>query len=335
MKKILKRNELYLAATILLFSLIVELKSGEFFTANNLVDLMRSLIVPGMFACGLMLEIVSGGIDVSFPAMAMLSSYATVIIVQNTGYQGSVVLPFLLSGVFGALMGLFNSFFITWLKLPPFIITLGTSSVYLGILQGALKSKAITILPENMTAVSKSYLFTVTNGESGLQSVFPTIGILLPVTAVAVWLLGRYTMLGRGIYAMGGDKISAERAGFNTTGLQYFVFTLMGALSGIVGMTRVEVTGVCQPTALIGYEMTIIATVVLGGTRMSGGHGNVFGVMLGVILLTMVNNSLILLGIPTYWSKFVTGVLIIIGIGVTSYRTVAAKKRIAANVLEQ
>ncbi len=335
MKQLLKRNEFYLVLTILLFSLIVQLSSGEFFTANNLVDLMRSLIVPGMFACGLMLEIVSGGIDVSFPAMAMLSSYATVVLMQNTGYSGTVLLPFLLSMLFGALMGLFNSFFITWLKLPPFIITLGTSSVYLGILQGALKSKAITILPENMTALSKTYLFTVTNSGSGLQSVFPAIGLLLPVTIVAVWLLGRYTMLGRGIYAMGGDRVSAERAGFNTAGIQYFVFTFMGALSGLVGMTRVEVTGVCQPTALIGYEMTVIATVVLGGTRMSGGHGNVLGVMLGVILLTMVNNSLILLGIPTYWSKFVTGVLIIIGIGVTSYRTVAAKKKIAANLLEQ
>lgn len=334
MKKIFRRNEFYLILTILLFCLVVEIKSSQFFTPNNLVDLLRSLIVPGMFACGLMLEIVSGGIDVSFPSMAMLSSYATILIMQKTGYNGTILVPFLISMGFGLLLGLFNSFFITWLKLPPFIITLGSSSVFLGILQGALKSKAITILPENMTRVFKTYLFTVSNGETGLQSVFPIIGVLLPICILATWLLCRYTMLGRGIYAMGGDMIAAERAGFNIRRLQFFVFSFMGALSGIVGMTRVEVTGVCQPTALIGYEMTIIAAVVLGGTRMSGGHGNVFGVMLGVILLTMVNNSLILLGIPTYWSKFVTGVLIVIGIGVTSYRTVLSKRRIAANLME-
>ena len=334
MKRILKRNEFYLFLTILLFSLLVQAKSGEFFTPNNLVDLLRSLIVPGMFACGLMLEIVSGGIDVSFPAMAMLSSYAAVVIVQKTGYSGTMLVPFLISIGIGTLCGLFNSFFITWLKLPPFIITLGAESMYLGILQGAMKSKAITILPDIMTKLSKTYLFTVTNAETGIKSVFPLVGILLPITIVAVWLLYRFTMLGRGIFAMGGDMIAAQRAGFNTRALQYFVFTFMGALSGLVGMVRVEVTGVCQPTALIGYEMTIIASVVLGGTRMSGGVGNVVGTMLGVILLTMVNNSLILLGIPTYWSKFVTGILIIVGIGVTAYRTVAAQRRITVNVLK-
>ncbi len=108
----------------------------------------------------------------------------------------------------------------------------------------------------------------------------------------------------------------------------------MGLLSGITGMTRVIVTGVCQPTALLGYELTIIAAVVLGGTRMSGGSGNVLGVMLGTVLLTMVSNSLILLGVPTYWSKFVTGVLIIIGIGVISYRAARSGKKLAVNIMK-
>ena len=119
MKKIFRRNEFYLILTILLFCLVVEIKSSQFFTPNNLVDLLRSLIVPGMFACGLMLEIVSGGIDVSFPSMAMLSSYATILIMQKTGYNGTILVPFLISMGFGLLLGLFNSFFITWLKLPP------------------------------------------------------------------------------------------------------------------------------------------------------------------------------------------------------------------------
>jgi simple sugar transport system permease protein len=141
-------------------------------------------------------------------------------------------------------------------------------------------------------------------------------------------------MLGRGIYALGGDRLACERAGFNVLHLQLFVYGFMGALSGIVGMTRVVLTGSCQPTTLIGYEITCIAAVVLGGTRISGGHGTVTGTLLGVTLITLVSNSLILMGIPTYWSKFATGVMIIIGTGISAYQGLKQKNKINARVYE-
>ena len=151
---------------------------------------------------------------------------------------------------------------------------------------------------------------------------------------LVVGIMMRYTMLGRGIYAFGGDAVSARRAGFNTVFIQIFVFSFMGCLAGLGGMTRTVLTGSCQPTTLEGYEMTCIAAAVLGGTRLSGGVGTVTGSLLGVVLMMIVNNNLILLGIPTYWSKFVTGVFIILGIGISSYQALRAQRSINASILD-
>ena len=144
----------------------------------------------------------------------------------------------------------------------------------------------------------------------------------------------KYTMLGRSIYAFGGDPVSAERAGFNIVFIQIFVFAFMGCLAGLGGMTRTVLTGSCQPTTLEGYEMTCIAAAVLGGTRLSGGVGTVKGSLLGVLLMMIVSNNLILLGIPTYWSKFVTGIFIILGIGISSYQALRSQREISASILE-
>ena len=159
--------------------------------------------------------------------------------------------------------------------------------------------------------------------------------LLLLAVIVVVGLLMKYTMLGRGIYAFGGDPVSAKRAGFNIVFTQIFVFAFMGCLAGLGGLTRTVLTGSCQPTTLEGYEMTCIAAAVLGGTRLSGGVGTVKGALLGVLLMMIVNNNLILLGIPTYWSKFVTGIFIILGIGISTYQTLRAQRVISASILEE
>ena len=335
LKNALKRNEFYVGITIVALCFLIEMKSGQFFTGNNMVDLARAMIIPGMLTMGVMIEIISGGIDVSFPAIAMLSMYSTVTTFQAIDYQGPVAVMFLFASLLGLGMGLLNGALICWLKLPAFIITLGTGSVYLGFMQAVLKSHTIGILPDPLTALSKSYLLTAVNEEIGISSSLPTTFLFfLAVVALTVFLL-RYTMLGRGIYALGGDRDACQRAGFNVVVLQMFIYGSMGALAGFSGLTRAALMGSCQPTNLIGYEMTCIAAVVLGGTRISGGHGTVYGTLLGALLLTMVSNSLILLGVPTYWSKFVTGVLIIIGTGMSAYQALQRQKKLAADILEE
>jgi simple sugar transport system permease protein len=331
---LLKRNEFYVACTILVLGLLIQTKSGQFFTANNMVDLARSIIVPGMLGLGTMMILISGNIDISFPAISMLSMYSIVKWFDVIDYRGPIFFGFLLCAVIGTFLGIINGVLAAWLKLPTLIITLGTGSIYLGFMQGVLKSSVISILPVPIAALSKSFLFTVYNTELGISSSLPFVFLFLPVTVIIMLFIMRYSMLGRSIYALGGDPIACERAGFNVVKARIVVFAFMGMISGLVGMVRVVLTGMCQPTTLIGYELTSIAAVVLGGASLSGGRGTITGSLLGVTLITMISNSLILLGIPSYWSKFVTGILIVAGIGVTSFRTLRAKRRVNTNILE-
>ena len=334
MKKLLKRNEFYVSLTIVLLCLLIQLQSGQFFTSTNLFDLMRSCIIPGMLSLGVMMQITAGSIDVSFPSITMLSTYIVVKISTEGGYEGPVAFLFIAAGLIGLVLGLINGLLAAWLKLPTLIITLGTSSIYLGILQAVLKCRVYSVIAKPLADLSKSYLSVATNPQTGMTSPLPSVFLILLGTIILVYGIMRFTMLGRGIYAFGGDRVACERAGFNALFIQVFVFSFMGALAGVAGVTRTVLTGSLQPTSLIGYEMTCIAAAVLGGTRLSGGVGTVGGTVLGVILMSMVTNSLILLGIPTYWAKFVTGVLIILGVSFSAYQTLKSKDKLTATILD-
>jgi simple sugar transport system permease protein len=147
---------------------------------------------------------------------------------------------------------------------------------------------------------------------------------------IMVWLLLKYTMLGRGIYALGGAPEAAERAGFNVTRIQYFIYGFVGLLSGIAGMTFGALARQANPQDLVGTELNVIAAVVLGGAYLTGGRGTVIGTLLGVILVVIANSSLILIGVPTVWQRVVIGIIILIGTGVPAIQERRAGKRTAS-----
>jgi len=318
-KRIIKSTEPYVLAAIILLSLLIQSRSGQFFTGNNLVDLARSMIIPALFAIGAQMVIVSGGIDVSFPAIASLPMYITTRLLLNIDYSGSVVLPYLMGAVLGLVMGLINGFLIGYFKFPTLVVTLGTSSLFIGIMQGVLAAHELPV-PPSMFEHGKAKLFSAYNKGLGLSSDMPVTILILIAFLILTFFLLRYTMLGRGIYALGGDEVSAKRAGFNVFGLQIFIYTYVGLIAGIAGIARASMMRNCHPTNLLGIEMTVIAAVVLGGTRVTGGLGTLTGTMLGMGLMTIMANSLILLGIPTYWQKVFTGLIIIVGTGVSAYQ---------------
>lgn len=325
---LVRRNEFYILLTIILLGFIIQFRSGQFFTINNIVDIIVSMIVPAMLAMCAFLVIISGGIDVSFPAIASLSMYITTDMLLSSGFTGSIIWAFVISAAFGLVFGAVNGILASWLNLPTLIITLGTSSVYIGIMQGVLNAREIAEIPGPMHEFGNAALFVAKNPESGLTSnLSPAVLILLGIVVVSFLFL-RYTMLGRGIYALGGDEIAAKRAGFNVKTTKFLVYTFSGFIAGIAGITRVCMLQNCYPTNLLGAEMTAIAAVVLGGASIVGGIGTITGVLLGTGLITLMSNSMILLGIPTYWQSFFTGMLILIGVGVSAYRTVLSKKKL-------
>lgn len=325
-RRMLRSSEPYVLAAIVALSLLIQARSGQFFSGNNLVDLTRSLIVPALFSIGCMMVIVSGGIDVSFTAIASLAMYVTDRILLSSSYSGDVLLAYAMAAGFGLLMGALNGFLIGILRLPTLVVTLGTSSLYTGIMYGAFAASASDV-PPAISAHGKQTLFTAMNAESGLTSNMPSQVLILVGILVLVFLLLRYTMLGRGIYAIGGDEAAAERAGFNVKAIKIFLYGFVGILAGITGIVRISMMAYADPSTMLGMELTVIAAVVLGGTRVTGGLGSLTGTILGVALMTVLANSLILMGIPTYWSRVFTGAVIIIGTGVTA-RQIGVKRRL-------
>lgn len=315
----LRSNEFLVAVTLLALCLIIGLLNPVFLTVGNLFDLLRSAVVMGIFAMGVLIVIISGGIDVSFTAVAVFALYATTILLLAYAPDAPIGLAFLISGVIGLGLGLINAFFIARFRLPTLIVTLGTLSMFRGFMLFVIGNKIIRDIPPSMTAFSRWTLLEVPMANGGLSKLHPAIFLTI-AAALLVWLLLDYTMLGRGIYALGGAREAAERAGFNITNIQYFIYGTVGLLAGIAGMTYGSLQRQANPQDIVGTELDVIAAVVLGGAQLTGGRGTVVGTLLGVALVTVMKNSLILIGVPSEWQRVVIGLIIIIGTGIPALR---------------
>ena len=149
-RKLFKQNETYIFLILVALSFLIQVRSGQFYTSNNIIDITSAMIVPGLFAIAEFIVILSGGIDVSFPALASLSAYATTKYLLEIGYEGSVLTAILMALVIGAVLGMVNGFFVGYMNFPAMIVTLGTSSIFKGIMQGTLESKQLAVIPNGM-----------------------------------------------------------------------------------------------------------------------------------------------------------------------------------------
>jgi len=332
MRRLTKSNEFYLLLVIIAVSIVIQLRSGQFFTANNLVDLANAMVVPGIFAVGAFMVLVAGGIDVSFPALASLSVYATTRVLVDAGYTGGMWLPFVMVIVAGAILGAFNGLFTSRFAVPVLIITLGTASVFSGVMQGVFKSVQIPNLPEGMSEFGRSTLFVATNPVSGLTSNMPVAFLILVGVVAAAFVVMKYTIFGRGLYAIGGDESAAARAGFKVRKIKFWLFVVVGIIASLAGLVRTSMMDQMHPTNLLGMELMVIAAVVLGGASITGGTGTLTGTMLGTLLIVIVQNSMILVGIPTFWQGFALGVLILVGTGISAVQLTRSRKRAPALV---
>jgi len=327
----LRRTESVVGLTIIVLCMVIGFINPVFFTAATLFDLLRSSIVLGIFAMGVLLVIISGGIDVSFTAVAVFAMYSTTKILVAWWPEAPIIVAFIISGLIGLALGLINAFFISKFRLPTLIVTLGTLSMFHGFVLFAIGNGIIRNVPDSYPAFARATLMEVPLANGGVSRLHPGI-ILTIIAAVLVWLLLDYTMLGRGVYALGGSREGAERAGFNIARIQYFIYGTVGLLSGVAGIAFAALGRQADPQQIVGTELTVIAAVVLGGASLTGGRGTVLGTLLGVALIVIMNNSLILVGVPSVWQRVVLGAIILIGTGLPAlqaqrgrrHRTLAA-----------
>ena len=319
MSRLMARNEVLVGAILVAFVVVTGLVDPSFFSVPTLFDLLRNGLVMGIFAIGVLLVLISGGIDVSFTALAAFAMYATTKTLVELGIGESVLLPFLLSAAIGLALGLVNAFFVATMRLPTLIVTLGTLSAFRGALLTFVGSELISNVPPGMRDVSRSMLVRGTTEEGFFYSL-PTAFLVLVAVVVLTWAILYRTQLGRNVFAIGGSVDSARRIGIPVHRTQYFVYAYVGILSGVAGIVHASLARVANPFDLVGLELSVIAAVVLGGARLTGGTGTITGTLLGVALIVVINNSLITLGIPSTWQNVVIGALILLGTGVPAWQ---------------
>ena len=326
-KKMFQSNEPYIFLIIILLGIVVQIRSGQFFTENNIVDLLSAMIVPGLFAIAEFMALIAGGIDVSFPALASLSAYATTKLLLDKNYEGNVLLAFIIAIAIGAVLGAINGYFIGYLNLNAMIVTLGSASIFQGIMQGTLRANQLSVIPVGMKNFGTAAFLTATNKVNGLTSILPYTFIILVLVCAVMHFALHYTIFGRGIYAIGGNAQSAHTAGFNVKRTKFIMYIIIGMIASASGICMMQQM---HPTNMLGMEMNIIAGVVLGGVALTGGAGTLTGCILGTFLIILVQNSMILLGIPTTWSDVFVGLVIVIGVSLTAWqsnRTSKSKKK--------
>jgi simple sugar transport system permease protein len=320
LKKILNRNETYLFFILVLYSVIVTSVNSSFVSVENLFDILRSATGMGILAMGVLVVLLSGGIDVSFTAVAMAGGYIAVRSLMTLGID-DLAMAFLISCSVGMLLGAVNGAIITFFRLPTLIATLGTLSVFFGALTTFVGTRSVNAaqMPSCFISFGSVRLIEVTN-EAG--DVYGLSIFIIPLVFVIfiTWLILKYTMLGRGIYALGNNRESAARSGFNIIKIQFFVYCYVGLLAGIMGVVYVSEVRWVNPVALVGEELMVLAAVVIGGAKLTGGSGTILGTILGVAIVKVLNSTLVLLGLSASWNNLFVGLIIIISTGVTSYQ---------------
>lgn len=319
-KQALTSTKMILVYIILVFCLIVGLRQPAFFSPATIITIARAGIFTMCFALCEMIVILSGGIDVSFPAIGCAAMYIPMYIINQVNHVNNAAYAFLLAILIGLALGLLNGFLVSILNIPPLIATLATSSIVSGGMVTILGTREFTTLPSSLQAIYNTNIIKYTAPKTGFTYLLNVL-ILVPIIAcILVHFMLKHTMLGRGLYAIGGDKNAARMAGFNVRRLQFFAYVFSGVFTGITAMMYNILMHSATTSALMGDEMITIAACVIGGVRITGGYGDVLGTFLGVLLITMVQNNLNMLGIPTSWQTFMVGIVILVGTILTSWQ---------------
>jgi simple sugar transport system permease protein len=323
-------NEGILALILLLLVIGMSIANPVFFTLPTAFSIARGAIVPLILALGVLLVIILGGIDVSFAAIAVFAAYTTVRLTESGTLDLGLVAAFAVAVVIGGCLGAINGWVIARFRLPTLIVTLGTQGIFKGALLTYVGGRYIANLPESLAAVGTTNVLEVSlpNGQANLHvMVIPAVVLAL----VLSWVLRR-TMFGRSVYAIGGDIEAARRAGIRVVRVQVWVFVIVGAMAATAGMIYMVLGRSASPHELVGGELDIIAAVVLGGASIFGGRGSVLGTVLGVLLVQVINNSLILAGVPSAWQRAAVGALLVIGVGI---QAVAARRASKARRVQE
>ncbi len=313
-------TEMFLVFIIVGYSLIVTLVNNQFLNPATFFDMVKSAAPTMIAAMGLLVVVISGGIDVSFTAIAIFSGYCATTLMISLGIN-NMFFMFAVACVIGLALGLINAVLIHVTKMEPFIITLATSGLFQGFLLTFIGTKNIGSMdmPSAITEFGTSKLFSYKD-EYGSEIGLSTFIIIIVVVIALTWFILKRTMLGRSVFAIGCSKEAAKRAGFSILRTHLFVYGYMGVMGAVMGIMYIAGINASNPVSLVGTELSIVGAVIIGGAKVTGGQGNILGTILGVITMYLLNTTLIFLGLSSSWNDLFLGAILILSIVITSYQ---------------
>jgi len=318
--KLVRRQETVLFFILIGYGLVVGTVNPAFYKLENLFQIIRSSAGTMILAMGALVVLASGGIDVSFTAIAIFGGYATVRIMMATGID-NILFAFALSGVFGIALGAFNAFVIHRFRLQTLIVTLGTQSIFVGLMTLVFGTKFVPVgdMPDSIVWFGTDSILTLSlpNGTANLTWFVVPMVLLVGLT----WFLLNRTLTGRTVYAIGSAREAAERAGVALWKTRAFIYCYVGMLSGFMGIVYTAHVRSLNPISLVGDELFVITAVVLGGAKLTGGVGTVSGTVLGVLIITTLQTTLILIGLSSSWMRFFIGCILIISVSIMAIKT--------------
>jgi fructose transport system permease protein len=292
--------------SLLLICIFFATRTPRFLTAGNFSLILQQVIVVGTLAIGQTLVILTSGIDLSNGWVMAFGGIVMTTLAANLGVNP--VLAIFLGILSCVIFGVLNGMLVTYVSLPPFIVTLGTLSIAQALTLIITNAQTVTNLPDTMTALGTTFKIGRTDITYGSIVMLVLFGI--------VWFVMQYTSIGRKVYAVGDNPEAARLAGINTTQVLIGVYAAAAFIYSIAALLLVARTSVGDPNAGTDGNLNSITAVVLGGTSLMGGRGNLLGTLVGAIIIGVIINGLTLMGIPSIFQMLITGILIILAVTV-------------------
>lgn len=309
-------NPAMVPVIILIVSVIVfRIVAGErFFTAFNLSLIIQQVTIIGFLACAQTLIVLTAGIDLSIAAIMVLASVVAGKFAVVLGVPSIIAIP--VGFLVGTACGLVNGLLVTRLRLPPFIVTLGTWNIFFALVIWYSGSQSIRSQDIDATAASLKWF-----GEriSVGGAVFTYGSFLLIALYIVVWYALNNTAWGRHVYAVGDDKDAAELSGINTNRLLLSVYGVAGLIAGLAAWVSIGRVGSVSPTSFYDANLDSITAVVIGGTSLFGGRGTILGALFGALIVGVFSSGLSIADVDVLWQRFALGWLIILAVGIDQW----------------
>ena len=300
-------REAGIAVVLLVSIVLLSLATPNFFTVSNLAIVARQISLFGIIAIGMTMVILLGDIDLSVGSVVALGSVVTGYALVRMGLP--IPLGILAGLAVGALVGFTNGTIIIRTGVPSFIVTLGMMGIARGAALVITKGSTISGLPPAFFSVGQGFVYGV-----------PVPVIICIVLAILAHIFLSRTTIGRHIYFIGSNPEAALLSGINVSRVKLLVFTLASTLAAVEAVIETSRMSTAQPAAGVGYELTAIGAVIIGGASLFGGEGTILGTILGATLLGLITNGLILLGVSAYWQQVFSGSIIILAVTLDMWR---------------